>query len=589
LTRRRGSRPAAESPAHAAQRRGHAAAGRAERPKRRGPRIARAWNRRLARAIHSHPIVAAAALAALGLLCSALTFMPAPHTGGDNAAYITLGRSLLERRAYLELWDPATPPHTQYPPVFPLILAIAMAIGLQPWVPLKAIVMLLGAGAVAFSFLWIRRRGRPLLALGVAFLLAISPGILTETHWILSDVPFWCFTVAALWAFERLPPGLHRRFAFAVAATVLAYFTRSAGLPLAFAAFGWLAFRRRWRQLAVLAAVLGPLAFLWWLRARTQGGVDYVSQFLFVNPYSPELGRIGLTDLPARIGDNGEKYLRDHLPILLTGRNTAWMLWASIAVVLTAALGWAWRLRRPAVPELFTPMYIGLLLVWPAVWSGERFLLPLIPLLLFYAGWFVVKAGRWAHPRAGPIAAAAILAAAVLAALPTLSLQVRVGSQCTLAWRLGDRYPCLPPEWTDFFGVAEWTRLALPDTAVVISRKPRLFYVLSGHPGRIYPFSERSGAFFAAADSARARHLVFDFLDRPTQAYVRPVLLARPAAFCILFSSPLAGTAVFGIRPDAAALPDAPTTDTSPSFPLCAVEYWRSAEVRDDLLRGVGR
>lgn len=589
MTRRRGSRSAADSAQAPRRTRSAGAARRTDHPERRGARIARPWPRRVARAIHAHPTAFAAALAAFALLFSALTFLPTPHTGGDNAAYITLGRSLLERRAFLELWDPATPPHTQYPPVFPLILALAMAIGLEPWVQLKAIVMLLGAGAVAFSFLWIRRRGRPLLALGVAVLLAVAPGILTETHWILSDVPFWFFTVAALWAFERLPPGLHRRFAFAVGATVLAYFTRSAGLPLALAALAWLALRRRWQQLAVLAAVLGPLAFLWWLRARTQGGVDYVGQFLFVNPYSPELGRIGLTDLPARIGDNGEKYLRDHLPILLTGRNAAWMLWASIAVVLTAALGWAWRLRRPAVPELFTPMYIGLLLVWPAVWSGERFLLPFIPLLLFYAGWFVVKAGRWANPRAGPVAAAALLAAAVIAALPALSIQVRVGSQCTLAYRLGDRYPCLPPEWSDFFGVAEWTRLALPDSAVVISRKPRLFYVLSGHPGRIYPFTERPGAFFAAADSARAHHLVFDFLDRPTQAYVRPVLLARPAAFCILFSSPIAGTAVFGIRPDAAGVPDTPTTDTSPTFPLCGVEYWRSAEVRDDLLRGMGR
>lgn len=588
MTRRRGSRSAADSAQTPGRARTPGPAPRTERHRRRGTRIRRPWPRRVARAIHGHPTAVAVALAGLALLFSALTFMPTPHTGGDNAAYITLGRSLLERRAFLELWDPATPPHTQYPPVFPLILALAMAIGLEPWVQLKAIVMLLGAGAVAFTFLWIRRRGRPLLALGVAALLAIAPGILTETHWILSDVPFWFFTVAALWAFERLPPGLHRRFAFAVGATVLAYFTRSAGLPLVLAAFAWLALRRRWQQLAVLAAVLGPLAFLWWLRARTQGGVDYVSQFLFVNPYSPELGRIGLTDLPARIGDNGEKYLRDHLPILLTGRNAAWMFWVSIAVVLTGALGWAWRLRRPAVPELFTPMYIGLLLVWPAVWSGERFLLPLMPLLLFYAGWLVVKAGRWAHPRAGPIAAAALLAAAVIAALPALSLQIRVGSQCTLAYRLGDRFPCLPPEWSDFFGVAEWTRLALPDSAVVISRKPRLFYVLSGHPGRIYPFTERPGAFFAAADSARARHLVFDFLDRPTQAYVRPVLIARPAAFCILFSSPIAGTAVFGILPGAAGLTDT-GSDASPTFPLCGVEYWRSAEVREDLLRAMGR
>ncbi|MGH7573899.1 MAG: ArnT family glycosyltransferase, partial [Longimicrobiales bacterium] len=528
-----------------AKRRGERSAKRSVAPVRRAP-ARRSFSSRCARFVHGHAVAFTAGVVALSLLFSWLAFQPTPHTGGDNAAYIALGRSLLERHAYLELYDPAQPPHTQYPPVFPGILAVAMAAGLAPWVPLKLIVVAFGAAAVGFSFLWIRRRGRPLLALGVAVLLGIAPGVLTENHWILSDAPFWCFTAAALWAFERLPPAARGRFLFGVAAVVIAYFTRSAGLPLAFAALGWLAWRRRWKHLAILAGVFFPLAFAWWLRARSLGGVDYVSQFLLVDPYSPALGHVGMADLVRRAAENAVNYVHIHLPRLLLGRMERWLDPPSLLLFALAAVGWARSMRRPGVAELFLPLYLGLLLAWPAVWSGERFLLPALPLLLFYSGDVVVRVATRLDRRAGLAAGAAVFALIIAAAVHALRLEVRYAAACREAYRAGDPYPCLPGEpWREFFAVAEAAPDALPDGAAVISRKPRLFYALSGLPGRIYPFTDDADTFFAFADTSRTRYLVFDGLGRPSQAYVRPVLVRRPGAFCAMFAAP-GGTALFG-------------------------------------------
>jgi hypothetical protein len=127
------------------QRRRRAAAARkqpaaARRPFRRA-RAGRRMQRIVHRVVRRHPVVVVAALVLLHVALALLTFEPRPHTGGDNAAYITLARSLLERGAYLELWDPAEPPHTKYPPAFAGILAVAMAVGLQPWVQLKLVVL----------------------------------------------------------------------------------------------------------------------------------------------------------------------------------------------------------------------------------------------------------------------------------------------------------------------------------------------------------------------------------------------------------------------------------------------------------------
>lgn len=530
---------------------------------------------RFARTVHANAVPFALALVFVHVVLSLLALDPTPHSGGDNAGYITLARSLLDRGAYLELWDPAEPIHTKYPPVFPLILAGAMAVGVKPWVGLKLIVVAFSAIGVAFSFLWIRARGRPALAAGVGTLLALSPGIILQNHWVLSDVPFWGLTMLALWALDTAPRRrLSARFAIALIAVVLAYFTRSAGLPLVLAAFAWLALRRRWLQLGVMAGVIVPLAAWWILRARTAGGVDYTAELWMRNPYNPAEGTIGVLDLLPRIGDNLIAYITTHVPMLLIGRPGGVGLVLSVVVTGLALIGWARRtarLRRLSVAELMLPLYIGLIMIWPAVWAGDRFMLPVLTLLLFFAGDALLRIVRRFKPQFAFTAGAAAVALFALLQLPTVALAVRVGRSCQDAWIAGQRHPCLPAQWQAFLAQAERLPELLPDDAVVLNRKPRLVHVMSG--GRVYsltyPFTSDPQRFLEFADSAGARYLLFDELDRLSQAYLVPVLTRRPAAFCLIDSAAQSGTALFGIVDNALALPDSTGVSGPISFPVC--------------------
>lgn len=551
--------------------------------RRRAPPPGAHLRRTLHRITRTRPLLVVSLLIVTHVLLAFLTFEPRPHTGGDNAAYITLARSLIEHGSYTELWDPAEPPHTKYPPVFPALLAIALLVGLEPWVQLKLVVLACSAAAVALSFLWIRARRRPLLALGVATILALAPGVLREGRWVLSDVPFWAFTMLALCAFERLRPDDWRRFAVAALATLLAYFTRSAGLPLVLAAFAWLAWRRHWKQLAALFLIIAIPALAWWLRARAFGPSGYVSEFWLIDPYTPAAGRIGFGDLLLRIIANDQKYMSIHLPILLTGAQGAALSALSGITFLLALYGWLCRLRRARVADLFLPLYLGLLFIWPAVWSGERFLLPALPMLLFLAGEALVRlVRRFAARQAFPVAAAAA-ATVVLLALPGLVQAARLGRECTRRYFAGERYPCLGDVWTDYFALAELTGAMLPDGSAVMTRKPRLFYVLSGVQSKVFPLTGDAAALFASADSAGARYLIFDRVDALSEYYVRPVLMRRPAAFCVMRAQP-GGTVLFGIRPDAAAAPDVSEAgaraEDNLSFTFCSDEYWRSPQAR---------
>jgi MFS family permease len=515
-----------------------------------------------------------------------LTLEPAPHTGGDNAGYLSLAKSLLQRHQYRDIYDPAAPLHTQYPPVFPIILAIALTLGVKPWLQLKLLTIAFSGLAVAFSYLWIRRLGRPELALGVAAVLALSPGIIGQSHWELSDVPFWAMTMVAVYAWEKLPPETGRRFILAIVFTTLAYFTRSAGLPLLIAAAAWLAMNKRWRPLAIFAAVILPLAFMWWLRAKSQGGVDYVSQFWSLDPYTPAKGRIHFFDLFTRAGDNGGRYVTRHLPMLLFG--VEGLLPLSVLVLMFGVYGWAKRIRRPGVAELFLPLYIGLLLVWPAVWSGERFLLPAMPFILFYAGDALLQITGKVMPAAARLTAAIVAVVVVVIGIPATGRAMAIGRECMAIYHTGDRYACLPQQYKDYYHLAEVAPRVLPDHSAVISRKSRSFFVMSGLSGRQFPLDSDPEKFFAEAADAHARYVVFDQLDNLSMAYLAPILLARSHAFCVVLTLGPERAALFGIDAARGALPPQANAGEG-AFAQCGPEYYRNAAVKDSVSQGLIR
>ena len=548
---------------------------RTPRTKAHAPQSPGALDRVLAR-LRRRPRLVVLGLVALHLVLAALAFMPAPHPGGDNAVYLSLARSLLDG-GYRDLYDPATPAHAQFPPGFPLILAAALKLGLGAWVGFKLVIVAFSAAGVALTYLWIRRRRRPDLALGVALLVALSPGVLALSHWELSDVPFWAMTTAALLAWERLPRGRKGRTAAAAALTACAYLTRSAGLPLLVAAAAWLIWRRRWTQLALYAAIVLPPALAWAARTRALGG--YASLIRTADVYAPDQGTVTAAGLLERLGENTALYGGRFLPTLLGGGASPVLGVLSVLVAALAVYGWSRQVRRAGVAELWVPLYVGMLLVWNPEWSGDRLLLPLYAVLLMYAGDALARMGRMGFlPRGGvaPALGAAVVAAA---AVPGVAEGSRMGTFCTAEYRRGDVLPCLEPRWRDFFELAAAAGGTLPEGSAVLSRKPALFWAASGLPGRTYPLSREPDALFRAARAAGARYVLLDDLDEVATGYLTPILIRRPRAFCILRSLGADRATLLGIHRDAERIPDVGgdpgETQTQVGFQPCGPEFLR--------------
>lgn len=478
------------------------------------------------------------------LVMALTTFITAAHTGGDNAAYLTLGSSLVEEGRYLELWHPGTPPHTKYPPGFPLVLAVWTLLGFRTFLAFKVVPLLFTGAATACCYLWLRRVHTVRFATTVATLFGASTAVLFASRWILSDPMFLALTLAALWLItprggsraaveadeERLVSS--RRVWAGVLLVILAYFTRSAGLPLVLAVAMWLGQRRRFRPLAIYGALFAVPALLWWLRdART--GHDYISEFWMVNPYAPELGRIGLGGLLGRVGSNLWQYSSQYIPTGITGVGGQGAAVLGVVLGGLALYGWARRMRRGAgVAEWFALLYSGLILVWPAVWSGDRFALPLFPLVLFYAGEALAVLTDTFRPGAERWTLGA--AAAVLALLMGATWYSDVGpaAECRARVRAEGPWSCYGQNVRDFAAMALWAGEHLDEDDMVLTRKPRIFYLLSGRRSVTYPFSTDRRTLLAQADSLDVGYVVRDTWDRATRAYVDPVLAGAPARFC---------------------------------------------------------
>ena len=402
---------------------------------------------------------------------------------------------------------------------------------------------------------------------------------------------FLVLTFLSLWALERgtaegpetgdrISPGAW--LVLAGAGGILAFFTRSAGLPLVLAIAVALLVARRIGAATAFGVVLA-LPGVWWLfRLRGGGEGAYQSEFWMVNPYEPELGTITLAALPSRAWSNLRLYVETVLPGEWWPGTPGWIL-ASLGVLLAGLAVWGWferaRLRLTAA-EIFVALYLGLILVWPEVWSGDRFLLPLYPFILLYAGESVSRVARPMGRTLNLLVVSGGFLVLLLPALPTWLSLAGEANACRRIAEAGDPVRCQGSGFQEFRDASGWAGVNLPPEAIVLNRKPRIHYLFGGPRGWTYPFTRDPELFLVEADRVGARYLLLDHVDTISLSYLPAVLQARPLAFCHIIGwgggSNLPGTDLFGILP-----PDQRRSDGDVGqLQRCPNEYRRGPEVQ---------
>jgi len=332
------------------------------------------------------------------------------NLGGDNAQYLLLAKALATGQGYVDLYLPDHPPHTKYPPLFPVLLIPCTWLGSEQ---LLAIHLFICALALAIPFGmagWARGQGysEP-AALAVLLLVATLPRLFAFLLHILSDLPFLVFCSISLWRMAKV--NSQSRFldlVLIVAATLAALFTRTAGIALA-AAVGIEFLRRpelRGRRSAripwpVWFFVIVGLAFAAWsLRNRLVSGISvgYVNEFLLRDANNPQLGYASPKELGLRFLNRTTYYLPFMAMQVSIGSifflGTDNFLFSLTPLLIPVLIGFISRLRRPdRTAEWFFLFSAGLMCGW--WYPDSRFILPLLPLASCYLLLGVRKIFAW--------------------------------------------------------------------------------------------------------------------------------------------------------------------------------------------------
>jgi hypothetical protein len=321
----------------------------------------------------SIPPRSAAVLAVCALLV--LAFAPAQYFGRqqDDALYLIAARALASGR-YCLLTTPGCPAFTVINPGWPALLAPLALFTERPGI-FEAFAALLLAASPAALWFWLRRRVDENVALLSAALFASSPLLLSQSGAVMSEAPYLLVLLALLAAADS------KRAARAGLWAAALLSLRTAGLavlPGALAPF----LRARRRDAAL--ALLPPIAFavLWAAWSKAKSGT--VAKFALLP--ATYAGRSWLKPFSVA-ASNARWYLGEWGACFTTpahaGGKLALALGAALGAVVLLGLGRVLR-RRADDPAAWSLIGSALLLgVWG--WQYERYLLTLLPLLIWAA------------------------------------------------------------------------------------------------------------------------------------------------------------------------------------------------------------
>lgn len=312
--------------------------------------------------------------------------------GGDSARYLMLADALRGGHGYVETDRAGTPPHRLYPPLLPAMLAPLRALDPEGFLLPHLLIVASLFAAMAGLYWLLRDTVGHRMALLAVFLAASMPVVLRSSLSILSELPFMAWTLLSLAAWQRHARSgraLSPMLLVALGCAAAAFLTRTAGvaLILAYLAAGVVRLRHGLRPHGIaLGAMAGILLapVVGWSLWTNQGDGDragYVEQLTMKDPYQPALGKIGVSGLVERARGRGRAFAVRVPSLYFEGFGSGGLLrqigFAAFGLLFVLGIFHAAVHRR--LWQLYALTYLAMILVWP--WSGERFVLPILPLV----------------------------------------------------------------------------------------------------------------------------------------------------------------------------------------------------------------
>jgi hypothetical protein len=486
---------------------------------------------------------------------------PGILTAQDDIEYIVLGQALREG-SYRERFRVDAPLHAQYPPGYPALLAVWGQPFEDGFDALVGLSVVLSIATLLVTFATARRLAGPTRAALVLAVLAVNPAMIEMAGAIRSEAAYTFLSMAALLVLMRADEARtggrsDRALLFVAAFLALgAVFTRTIGITLIVAMGSTWLLRRRFRPAALLGTVCA-IPLIAWLAWTARAPDRFVG-----SSYIAELGIFlsgGATrpPLPQRAVENALDYATRSVPWHLGLPTVAGTMLDNIVLytVCGALLvaGMVVLRKRWSVALVYLGSYLLLLVVW--LWSIDRFVIPIVPLLvtILFAG---TMHAMWRRRRVPATAAFTVLAMVMIGGGLYRSLPLAAERlACDRSGVLPDR-ACVAAEQAAYLDAIDWIGRETVTGAILLAAKPGAVYWYTGRKSISFPASiaQDSMRFLSFVREQGATHVLLGNVD----PVLEPRLARRLIADCEGFhvEAAYAQAVIFSLR-DAEADEDA--------------------------------
>ncbi|MBI5492187.1 MAG: glycosyltransferase family 39 protein [Deltaproteobacteria bacterium] len=534
-------------------------------------------------------IMALTAVIGFELIDGALTYI----RGGDSVSYVLLAKAIATGHWYSDINIPGSPPHTQYPPLFPLILSpVYFLLGLNVfW--MKAVVLAFGVGAVLGAGLLFGKDSGHARGPLVALLTGTNFYVLFFMREVMSDVPYMALSLFSVYFIEAYSD--RDKGALSIAAPVFlaaAYLTRMIGITIYAAALASLFFkillekdgRGLYLKKLIFLGITGAVPFvLWSIRGHIygQGVSTYGSIFLQADYYSVEGGTLSAGPLITRVLKNSLYYLDEVPTALMTysfvkdSLHPVILKVVEVALLVVMAVGFLKELfLKRGGKDFYVLFYMALLAVWPVYGTGDarRYIVPLIPFIYFYffagfsavfcrgkkegAGFrpvmliplFLLLAMNFAEIKAvvWPQTAFKRLQSVGRAFSENIAKRVDYLTPETLA---ADYFAKKSPCYRQYMMTAYYLRAGMNSNEVIMTRKPEMVSLITGGYAVRFPFTNNADEMLGFMKEKKVAYVLVDGCFAEAGLYVRPFMDAHPEMFKVM-TEDTKGTLLAEVRKD---------------------------------------
>lgn len=405
--------------------------------------------------------------------------------GGDSAGYYILGNALANGEGFTNIQYIDKSPANHFPPGYPFIISIIIKLFSNK---ISTIISVNGfflwLSVLVLFYLFYRFSKNIYFSFITSIFLLLNVYIMRSSTSMMSEIPFIFFSSLSILFyintdFEK--PFYKNILFFALLLTIcISYYIRTTGIAIFITVIILLLLKKKWKYVVTMAGGFILLVLPWIIRSSYLGGNPYIQQLLQRNPYRPELGGMEPGDWISRFFENIQRYITREIPsgcYNIAGINyknpmvsQEWILGILTLIVIIFGIYKLTHYRRLIIIYLVTNF--GILLLWPPVWTGIRFALPVVPLIMFLVGYGLYEIFKWLFLQIklkNNYVLQMGLPFCLLFAIPIYQPQIE-----KLHEHAKENYP---DQYKNYFDIAVWANQHTENNAVICCRKPELFYL----------------------------------------------------------------------------------------------------------------